>query len=143
MLDQNIASAIWDYLLRYDETGNPSFLITAWSLFLGAINNSDIPNFETRGYVDFNEDKDNLTLSPKSGIVNKGNLQDIAGKMIGWLTSYSAISKGGYKPAQTNAKIVCESSKVTLIMILTALNLVQNPIRAGIIPEELNIETEE
>jgi len=141
MVDQNVVSAIWDYLLRYDETGNPSFLITAWSLFLGAITNSDIQNFETKGYVDFNEK--NGALSPKSGIVNKDNVRNIAGKMIGWLNTYTTVSRGGgYKSVQGNAKLVYESSKVTLILILTTLNLVQNPIR-GTIPEELNIETEE
>lgn len=142
MVDQNIVSAIWDYLLRYDETGNPSFLITAWSLFLGTINHpEDLPDFEVEGYINFTtNEKEQLVAT--QGIITKENVNVIAKKMLSHLSTYASNAVARSNEYQAKARAVYETSKITLILILTTLNLVQNPIR-GTIPEELNIEMEE
>lgn len=141
MVDQNIVSAIWDYLLRYDETRNPSFLITAWSLFLGMINKPEnLPDFEIEGYTEFITDEKGR-LSAKEGPITKENIKKVAKHMIAYVTTYASNEPIASKDDLCKARATYETSKITLILILTTLNLVQNPLRSTI-PEELNIEIE-
>jgi len=116
-------STIWSYLLRYDETGKPSYLSTAWTLFAGLIEKVEVPEeFEAIGYT-LQEFGPYHELGPGVRVLQSViNYENVEGVVEGWI---SALLSSSNKPNP----LLLEVAKATLVRLLVAFGMVINPLR--------------
>lgn len=126
-MEPKTISTIWAYLYRYDESSKPSFLSTAWTLFVGVLQKTEIPDdFETVGYTLRRlgpYHPQGPGIKTEQILINKENLESIVNS---WLDSLLSSS---HNPNP----LLLEAAKATLIRLLVALDMVTNPIEDSVL----------
>ena len=117
MVDSKTISIIWAYIDAFDRTGNPSYLITAMTMFKAVLEQVELPEDVITAAWKI-EDGGHRIIA-KGVEVNRENLVSFVTEWLGTLLDYYPQKMGPW---------VYQVGKASLVKILTALGYVVNPL---------------
>lgn len=123
MVDSKTISVLWSYIMAYDDARKPTYLSSAFSMFEGIIESTELPNFEVEAYtIRYYGPYHPKGKGPHIEKVNINN-ENIKEYIEGWTFTLLRIQGDGHP----HLWMILDTAKASLVKILVALNMVANP----------------